>query len=221
MGGPDLTAIGAAFGRAGHVVLDDPPHVLEDTLSITLADGDLLRATQLLGPDGRLLVSRVEWRAPRGSDTNGRKEGTVMRTTKLVGVGVVLWSLWCPPAARSDDVRKAVDAGNRAFVAAFLRGDAHAVAELYTEDAQVIAPGAPVARGRAAIAAAWKKAMDAGVRDVRLETADVESSGDLASETGRVEIVNRDGSVAKDRYVVVWKRMRGEWKLHRDIWNGE
>ena len=63
MGGPDLTAIGAAFGRAAHVVLDDPPHVLDDTLSITLADEDLLRATQLLGPDGRLLVSRDDPRA--------------------------------------------------------------------------------------------------------------------------------------------------------------
>jgi methyltransferase (TIGR00027 family) len=63
MAGPDLTAIGAAFGRAAHVMLDDPPYVLEDTVSITLADEDLLRATQLLGPDGRLLVSRDDPRA--------------------------------------------------------------------------------------------------------------------------------------------------------------
>ena len=63
MAGPDLTAIGAAFGRAAHVALDDPPYVLEDALSITLADANLLRATQLLGPDGRLLVSRDDPRA--------------------------------------------------------------------------------------------------------------------------------------------------------------
>ena len=58
---------------------------------------------------------------------------------------------------RADAVRDAVENGNRAFIAAFLRGDAKAVSELYTEDAQVIAPGAPVARGRAAIAAAWQE----------------------------------------------------------------
>jgi len=137
------------------------------------------------------------------------------------GIFAIALALVCHVTpARSDEVRSAVDDGNRAFVAAFLRGDAKAIGELYTEDAQVIAPGAPVARGRAAIAAAWKKAMDS-VKDVRLETADVESSGDLAAETGTVHLVGKDGAATKERYVVVWKRTKGGWKLHRDIWNGE
>ena len=63
MAGPDLTAIGAAFGRAAHVALDDPPYVLEDPVSITLVDEGLLRATELAGPDGRLHVSRDDPRA--------------------------------------------------------------------------------------------------------------------------------------------------------------
>ena len=142
-----------------------------------------------------------------------------MTAPNILTIGLVLACLCDVTPARSDDVRSAVDAGNRAFIAAFLRGDANAVAELYTEDAQVIAPGAPVAGGRAAIAAFWKKAIDSGVKDVRLETADVESSGDLASETGTVHLVGKDGAVTKDRYVVVWKRTKGGWKLLRDIWN--
>src|SRR5437762_9114895 len=63
MSGPDLTAVGAAFGRAAHVILDDPPYVFEDTLSIQLADEDVLRAAQLLGSDGRLAVARDDPRA--------------------------------------------------------------------------------------------------------------------------------------------------------------
>jgi uncharacterized protein (TIGR02246 family) len=121
----------------------------------------------------------------------------------------------------AEDVRAAVEAGNRAFAAAFLRGDSEAVARLYTEDAEVIAPGAPVARGRAAIAAAWKKAIDSGVKDVVLTTQDVAAAGDLAAETGKVRLVARDGTASEARYVVVWKRVGGEWKLHRDIWNAE
>jgi methyltransferase (TIGR00027 family) len=61
--GPDLTAVGAAFGRAAHVRLDDAPYVLEDVVSIGLADDEFLRAADLLGPDGRLLVSRDDPRA--------------------------------------------------------------------------------------------------------------------------------------------------------------
>lgn len=129
--------------------------------------------------------------------------------------------LLCATSARSDEVRAAVEAGNRAFIAAFLRGDALAVAELYTEDAEVIAPGAPVARGRAAIAAAWQKSIDGGVKDLTLDTANVESSSDLACETGIVRLVAKDGGITEGRYVVVWKRTNGKWKLYRDIWNGQ
>jgi uncharacterized protein (TIGR02246 family) len=139
----------------------------------------------------------------------------------MLGVGLAVVSLSHGTAARAEDVRKAVEAGNRAFIAAFLRGDSRAVAELYTENAEVIAPGAPVARGRTAIAAAWQKAIDAGVKDLSLDTGDVESAGDLACETGIVRLTAKDGAVAKDRYVVVWKRVDGKWKLHRDIWNRE
>jgi hypothetical protein len=71
MSGPDLTAVSAAFGRAAHVILDEPPYVLEDTLSIELADESIRRAAQLLTPDGRL-VHRImnSFRVSAGSRQN-------------------------------------------------------------------------------------------------------------------------------------------------------
>jgi uncharacterized protein (TIGR02246 family) len=135
----------------------------------------------------------------------------------LLGTLAVLGAL----PSEADEVRDAVEAGNRAFIAAFLKGDADAVAQLYTENAQVFAPGAPVARGRAAIAAAWRRTIESGVADLSLQTAEVESDGDLACETGIVRLVSRDGTKTEGRYVVVWKREGGRWMLHRDIWNSE
>lgn len=123
--------------------------------------------------------------------------------------------------ARADGVRDSVEAGNREFIEAFLRGDSTTIASLYTEDAQVIAPGSPVASGRAAIAALWQKSIDSGTKDVALETAEVESGGGLAYETGNVRLVAKDGAVTQARYVVVWKRVGDRWMLHRDIWNSE
>lgn len=123
-------------------------------------------------------------------------------------------------SARSEDVRAAISSRNRAFVGAMLRGDAKAVADLYTEDAKVIPPGGEVVNGRTAIAAFWKKAIDAGVKDLTLSTGTVESAGDLAYEEGTAKQVAKDGKVIAARYVVVWKRHDGgSWKLHRDIWN--
>src|SRR5262245_7254525 len=136
----------------------------------------------------------------------------------LVALAFAL-TLYGPAALAADPVRDAVDKGNHAFIAAFLRGDGKAVAALYTEDAMVIAPGAEVASGRAAIAAFWQKVIDSGVKNVTLSTMKVESAADLAYEDGTVKLVTADGKTSSDRYVVVWKRSNGEWKLHRDIWN--
>jgi len=134
-------------------------------------------------------------------------------------IALVAVSVLYGTAALSDETRESIESGNRAFAAAFLRGDAEAVAELYTKDAQLIPPGAEIVTGRSAIAAFWKGAIDAGVKELALETAEVESAGELAYEVGTVRLVAKDGQVSRDRYLVVWKRNDGRWQLHRDIWN--
>jgi uncharacterized protein (TIGR02246 family) len=121
-----------------------------------------------------------------------------------------------PPPKPS--VRDAVEAGNYFFLKAFEARDEQAIAELYTEDGRVIAPGAEPAVGRPAIAAFWKGAMQ-DTKSVRLKTLAVESDGDLAFEDGVVQLTGTDGSVTEARYLVVWKRVGRRWHLHRDIWN--
>ena len=93
------------------------------------------------------------------------------------------------------------------------------VADLYTVDAELLPPGAESVAGRPAIAAFWKGAIDAGVKDIVLTTVQLESAGDLAYEVGKVRLVASDGQASEDRYLVVWKRVNGKWQLHRDIWN--
>jgi len=88
MAGPDLTAVGAAFGRAAHVILDDPPYVFEDTLSIRLADADILRAAQLLTPDGQLAAARDEPRAQWRGTFVGRARFVEDLVFERLGAGV-------------------------------------------------------------------------------------------------------------------------------------
>jgi hypothetical protein len=61
--------------------------------------------------------------------------------------------------------------------------------------------------------------MDSGIKGISLETTAVESADALAYETGTVRLTAKDGAVKEARYVVVWKRVGGQWMLHRDIWN--
>ena len=123
-----------------------------------------------------------------------------------------------PAPEKRDRVREAVDAGNYFFVKAFAERDAQAIADLYAEDARVVAPGAEPASGREAIAAFWTGAMQK-TQAVRLETLTVEAAGDLAVEEGVAHLTADDGTESAGRYLVVWKREGRRWYLHRDIWN--
>jgi uncharacterized protein (TIGR02246 family) len=129
--------------------------------------------------------------------------------------------------AKDDDageVRKAIEAANAQFSAAFARGDAKAVAAMYTADAVLLPPDTEIIRGTAAIAAFWAATMQSGVKGATLTTVDVGVSDDLAYETGKVVLtIQPEGAAAMTataKYMVVWKKQAdGSWKLHLDMWN--
>ena len=123
------------------------------------------------------------------------------------------------------EARAAIDAANAKFSEAFARGDAKALAAMYTPDAIAFPPDSEMIRGNEAIGNFWKTTRDTGVQSATLTTVDVGRSGDVAYEVGKVSLtiqpVGKEATTAADKYVVVWKRQSdGSWKLHRDIWNG-
>jgi uncharacterized protein (TIGR02246 family) len=108
---------------------------------------------------------------------------------------------------------------NRAFEEATRKRDTAKMAGLYTADAIVMAPDAPFVKGRENIKQLWASAMQQiGLKDVRLNTLDLEVVGDTAYEVGEAVLTLESGG-ATAKYVVVWKKVDGQWRLHRDIWN--
>jgi len=124
-----------------------------------------------------------------------------------------------------EEIRETIKNTNLKFAEIFQRGDAAAVAALYTADARLLPPGAPMMSGTEAIRAFWQGAMNLGIKAATLETIDVESSGggDLATEIGKftlsIETPGGERSAQTGKYMVLWKRDAGIWKLQADIWN--
>ena len=120
----------------------------------------------------------------------------------------------------NDAVRKAVEDGNRKFGAAAGRKDYAGLAALYTDNAKLLPPDAPIVTGRKAIEEFWRAAAAAlGLISVTLKTLDLEVTGDTACEVGEADLTLGSGQ-AKVKYLVVWRRGGdGQWRLHRDIWN--
>lgn len=117
-------------------------------------------------------------------------------------------------------VREAIAAVNARFREAVRRGSADDLAANYTPDGRILPPNSPPVEGTEAIRSFWGAILGMGVRDVVLESAEVEVHGSTAVEIGRCWIYAEAGvEVDRGKYIVVWKKTPTGWRLHRDIWN--
>jgi uncharacterized protein (TIGR02246 family) len=114
-----------------------------------------------------------------------------------------------------------IEAVNAKWMELFNKGDFEGIAQLYTADAVAFPPGSAIVRGRAAIGAMWM-GMAAQVGNPKVTTLEVARLGPAtAREIGTFSLTTKGPSPKEvsGKYLVVWKRVRGQWQLAADIWN--
>ena len=114
-----------------------------------------------------------------------------------------------------------IDSTNAKWIESFDKGDFDSVAQLYTSNAIALPPGSPMVRGRVAIGKMWK-GMAEHVGNPKLTTLEVKRLGATAiREIGTFRLMTKDASPKEvsGKYLVVWEKVKGEWKLAADIWN--
>jgi len=122
--------------------------------------------------------------------------------------------------AATVDIREAIASANANFMKTFSQGDAAGMADLYTDDGQVLPPNSDFVMGKGAIQMFWQALMDMGIREANLHIGEVEEQGDLAFEVSKFTLLGEEGQVLdQGKYIVIWKQENGQWKLHRDIFN--
>jgi uncharacterized protein (TIGR02246 family) len=120
----------------------------------------------------------------------------------------------------ASEVREDIATAVGSFMAAVKRGDAAGLAALYTESGQVLPPNADFVKGKGAIQVFWQAVMDMGIKEAKIEIVEVEGHGDTAIEVSTFTLHGEGGQVLdRGKYIVIWKREGGQWKLHRDIFN--
>ncbi|HET9747444.1 MAG TPA: DUF4440 domain-containing protein [Chitinophagaceae bacterium] len=105
------------------------------------------------------------------------------------------------------------------FIADFKRGDSSAVAAHYSADAWVMPSNSePITTEN--VAGFWGGVIRMGVKDFKLNITDITGNDNLIAETGKYEMYGDNNQlIDKGKYVVVWKKENGAWKIFRDIWN--
>jgi uncharacterized protein (TIGR02246 family) len=132
-------------------------------------------------------------------------------------LGFMLFTL---AASAAEKLHSEISAANAEWVKAYNAGNAAAVAACYADDAKVMPPNSDFVSGKEGITKVWQGLMDMGGKSAKLNAMEVTGSGDMATEVGTYEVMDKDGKLMdKGKYMVHWKKVGSAWKLHRDIWN--
>lgn len=119
------------------------------------------------------------------------------------------------------EVRRAIDAGNAVWVAAWAAGDAAMIPDTFTQDGKEFVAGGKVYQGREQILFLMRDLMQrrGGKAKLTVTTTDVWLDGDTAYETGTAVYEFTTGGQPQKlerRYFTVWKRQskKGAWKIY-------
>lgn len=148
--------------------------------------------------------------------------------SKLAGLAAGVLALlgaeraWTQSDTGAAEIVKVADA----YVAASLKGDAKALAALYTEDAVEMPPHQPLIKGRAAIERHYTKQFGGPekLKSFSLTHLDTRAAGDLGYDVGTYQQTITDGQEPMDdtgKYTVILKRSGGEWKVAYAIYNSD
>jgi ketosteroid isomerase-like protein len=104
------------------------------------------------------------------------------------------------------------------FMQAFQAKDSLALASFYTTDGLVLPPNS-TAVSKEQNAAMWGSVFRMGLTELKLTITDISGDAAFLTETGEYQMYAGDQQVDYGKYLVVWKKEEGTWKMFRDIWN--
>ena len=150
----------------------------------------------------------------------------LVKTMALLAAGMIAFAAAAPAAWAADDPALMIRAGTADWVKAYDAGDVEAVVAQYADDAVVMPPGAAAVKGHAAIREYLAKdiagAKAAGLVFVLGRVNDIGVSGNMAWHSGDFMVTNKSGAtVDTGKYLEVWRKAGGKWRILRDIWNSD
>ena len=120
------------------------------------------------------------------------------------------------------DMKKILEDFDEAYNEAFNRGDAETCASFFTEDVVLMAPGAPMTRGREAFVETYNSRIDESTGGTHTnELVEFGVEGDLAYQIGTYAIAETDPP-EQGKFLNVLKRQEdGSWKVAVSIFNSD
>ncbi|MBM4174528.1 MAG: DUF4440 domain-containing protein [Ignavibacteria bacterium] len=128
------------------------------------------------------------------------------------------------PAPKFDlaSAKKEIEAANRALSDFMAKGDSVGLADAYSADGVLLLNNMPAVKGRENLIKLWGSFINIGMGGLEFTTLEVWGDENYITEEGLIVIKAKDGTqLDKGKYIVLWKKENGKWKLHRDISNSD
>src|SRR5438874_10791988 len=167
---------------------------------------------------------------PAGIERNNIREDSMSAITRAAKVFciVVTLAVYSIDSSAADSAAEvaALHAVDQNWVKAYNAGNVDGVANLYDENAVLLAPGSPGAKGRAAIRAFFAKDIPASQKDGVVFSLDPKPdggvSGDIGWVSGTYTVKDKSGKVVDTgKYLSVSQKKGGKWLYIRDTWNSD
>ncbi len=104
-----------------------------------------------------------------------------------------------------------------------MASDYDAIADAYTDDAKIFPNNREIIQGSDQIRDYWVLPEGVSTAYHKITPLEIKIKGKEAYDYGLYEGTTRrkDGSEVswKGKYVIIWKRVAGDWKMYLDIWN--
>ena len=115
-----------------------------------------------------------------------------------------------------------IDAANLEFVKLFNTSDSVGLANMFTIDGKSMEPNEPSFNGRREIQRHYAIVMKAGNNKLGLVTTGLWGDEQMLAEEGIYTFMDKTEKVLdKGKYIVLWKKEEGNWKLFRDCYNSD
>lgn len=127
----------------------------------------------------------------------------------------------CQQAAMSTDP-SAINARSAEWQKAMNGGDVDTLVDIYSDDARLMPPNAPMSESRDAIREAFSGMIEDGIK-VYLTSITAEVSGGLGYHVGTYVVKSADDEQLDDgKFMEVWQQdANGQWHITNDIWNSD
>ncbi len=143
----------------------------------------------------------------------------MLRMTTIASTVLALFTViaCAGPGGDEDKIQKLESMWSQKFA----EKDIDWIVAIHKTDGQQFPPNAPPIVGSDALRAAWQDMMDTEGLGLKWESSfvKVSASGDMAYDTGAGMITSADGTATPAKYLVVWEKIDGEWKVAVDMFS--